>query len=197
MKALILFLLFTMSLPALSQENHFTLQAKIIDSEGNPISDVYIVNLNSNEKDISLNNGVFTINASASDSLVLSHISYFRKTVTIHSILLNPIITLYSEEIEIKEVTINPSQKTEQEMAAQNIEQIQYEHRPIAESYATESERVRYMATAENRVERTAASMVNIATFSISESMDRLFTKLKKTDYSSTKKQLQAAEEKK
>lgn len=193
MKPLIIFLLIVTSIQVFAQENRFSIQAKIVDTKGDPVSDVYIVNLNSTEKDISLSNGIFTINASSRDSLVLSHISYFRKTVTIHSILLDPVIILYSENVDIKEVTVSPDQRSDIDKAMQNIEQIQFDPRPKAESSSTESERVQSMVTAENRVQRVAASSVNLATFSPSESIGKLFTRLKKkdhsTNYSSTRKQ--------
>lgn len=199
MKPFILFFLILTSFHVFAQENRFTIQAKIVDTKGDPVSDVYIVNLNSNEKDISLNNGIFTINASASDSLVLSHISYFRKIVTIHSILLDPVIKLYSENVEVQEVTVSPDQKSDMDKAMLNIEQMQFDPRPVAESSATESERVQSLVTAENRVERTAASSIRLVGFSPSEQVGKLFTKLKKkdssNDYSSTKKQKEEVEQ--
>lgn len=193
MKPLIIFLLVMVCITASGQENRFSLQAKIVNIKGEPVSDVYIVNLVSNEKDISQSNGIFTINASAGDSLVLSHISYYRKIITVHSILLNPIIEMYSENVDIKEVKVTPDQQSDVDLALKNINQIQFDPRPKAEASSTESERVQSMVTAENRVERTAASSINFVTFSPSEQIGRLFVKLKKkdrtNDYSSTKKQ--------
>lgn len=195
-KPLILFLLTIVSLSSFGQENRFSIQAKIVDIKGDPVSDVYIVNLVSNEKDISLSNGIFTINASAGDSLILSHISYFRKIVTVHSILLNPIIEMYSENVDIPEVRITPDQKSAIDRANQNMEFLnEYNPEVKIRLAKEEADPVTSIMTENNELMRSEASSLSLVRFSPSESIGKLFTKLKKkdysNDYSSTKKQME------
>lgn len=195
MYRLISFFLIITSLGSFGQENRFSIQAKIVDIEGEPISDVYIVNLNSNEKDISLSNGIFTINASAGDSLVLSHISYFRKIVTIHSILINPIIEMFSENVDIPEVRVTPDQKSDVDRAYQNMEFLdEYNPEVKIRIAAEEPDPVSTVMTENNDLMRSEASSLSLVRFSPSENIGKLFTKLKKNshsnNYSSTRKQL-------
>lgn len=196
MNRLILFFLIITSLGSFGQENRFSIQAKIVDIEGKSISDVYVVNLNSNEKDVSLSNGIFTINASAGDSLVLSHISYFRKIVTIHSILINPIIELYSENVDIPEVRVTPDQKSDIDRAYQNMQFLNEYNPPKKIRMAAEDpDPVSTVMTENNDLMRSEASSLSLVQFSPSENIGKLFTKLKKkdrmNDYSSTRKQLE------
>lgn len=194
MNRLILFLLLFTSLCSVGQENRFTIQGRVVDIDGEPISDVYVVNLVTNEKDISQSNGVFTIYASASDSLILSHISYFRKVVTVYSILVNPIIELYSEHVDIPEVRVSPEQKSDVDRAYQNMQFLD-EYKPeVKQRLAMEEPNpVSTIATQNNVLMRSKASSLSLVRFSPSESLGKLFTKLKKKDpaknYSSTKKQ--------
>lgn len=194
MNRLILFLLLLTSLCSVGQENRFTIQGRVVDIDGEPISDVYVVNLVTNEKDISQSNGVFTIYASASDSLILSHISYFRKVVTVYSILVNPIIELYSEHVDIPEVRVSPEQKSDVDRAYQNMQFLD-EYKPeVKQRLAMEEPNpVSTIATQNNVLMRSEASSLSLVRFSPSESLGKLFTKLKKKDpaknYSSTKKQ--------
>lgn len=195
MYRLISFFLIITSLGSFGQENRFSIQAKIVDIEGEPISDVYIVNLNSNEKDISLSNGIFTINASAGDSLVLSHISYFRKIVTIHSILINPIIEMFSENVDIPEVRVTPDQMSDIDRAYENMEFLdEYNPEVKIRIAAEEPDPVSTVMTENNDLMRSEASSLSLVRFSPSENIGKLFTKLKKNshsnNYSSTRKQL-------
>lgn len=195
MNRLILFFLIITSLSSYGQENRFSIQAKIVDLKGEPVSDVYIVNLVSNEKDISQTNGVFTIYASAGDSLVLSHISYFRKIVTVHSILVNPIIELYSENVDIPEVRVTPDQQSDIERAYENMEFLgEYNPEVKIRLNKEEADPVSTIMTENNDLMRSEASSLSLVRFSPSENVAKLFTKLKKKDrsneYSSTKKQI-------
>lgn len=177
------FLLSTLILSALcsvAQEERMTIQGKIVDSNGDPVSDVYIINLVSNEKDITLENGIFTIRIFPTDSLVLSHISYFRKIVTAHSLLVNPVVMLESEHVNIKEVTISPEQKTDADKARKNIEEIDWDMRPQLGDGFTESERVNETMKEHNKVMRAEATSVTFFKFSIGDLLGKWKKKRKK-----------------
>lgn len=178
------------------------IQGKIVNQKDEPVSDVYIVNLVTNEKDISSSDGVFTIRVLPTDSIILSHISYFRKIVPMHEILLDPIIKLYSENVDIPEVTVTPEQKSDIDRANKNLEFLD-EYKPTTKirMQQEEAEPVTAIMTEHNDQMRVEASSISLVRFSPSENVGKLFTKLKKknysNDYSSTRKQLKSVEEKK
>ena len=169
MKQVLLVILILISLSSVAQQERITIQGKIVDQNGEPVSDVYIINLVTNEKDISLKNGIFTIKISPTDSLVLSHISYFRKILKANSLLLDPLVTLESENVNIQEVTISPEQKSDLDFANENIQQIDWDPRPQPGDDYSASERANKMMTENNRVMRTEASSVSLLRFSIGD----------------------------
>lgn len=202
MRPLLILTLLILSFSSFGQIQRFTIQAKIIDQKGEPVSDVYIVNLVSKDKDISLSDGVFTIQVLPSDSIILSHISYFRKIVRIHDILLNPIITIYSENVDIPEVRVTPDQETELDHANANMQFIQEYNPPVNMRMSEEeADATKTIMTENNDLMRAEASSISLVRFSPSENIGKLFTSLKKkdhsNDYSSTRKQLKDVEEKK
>lgn len=195
MRPLLIFALVVLTLSSFGQVQRFTIQGKVVDPKGEPISDVYIVNLNSKDKDISLSDGIFTIQVLPSDSIILSHISYFRKLVHIHDILLDPIITLYSENVDIPEVRVTPEQKSDLDRANENMKFIGEYTPPVkARLSGEEADPVSTIMTEHNDQMRVEASSLNLVRFSPSENIGKLFTRLKKkdisNDYSSTKKQM-------
>lgn len=169
MKQVLLVILILTSFSSVAQQERIAIQGKIVDQKGVPVSDVYIINMVTNEKDISLKNGIFTINISPTDSLVLSHISYFRKMVKGNSLLLDPLITLESENINIQEITVSPEQKSDLDFANENIQQIDWDPRPQPGDDYSASERANKLMTENNRVMRTEASSVSLLRFSIGD----------------------------
>lgn len=169
MKQVLLVILILISFCSVAQQERITIQGKIVDQNGEPVSDVYIINLVTNEKDVSLKNGIFTINISPTDSLVLSHISYFRKMLKANSLLLDPLVTLESENVNIQEVTVSPEQKSDIDFANKNIQQIDWDPRPQPGDDYSASERANKMMTENNRVMRTEAASVSLLRFSIGD----------------------------
>ncbi|HPF51805.1 MAG TPA: hypothetical protein PK335_09535 [Draconibacterium sp.] len=169
MKQVLLVAFILISLYSIAQNQRITIQGKIVDMKGEPVSDVYIVNLITNEKDISLANGIFTIEISPSDSLVLSHISYFRKIISAYSLLQNPIITLELEDVNIQEITVSPEQKSELDLANKNIQQIEWDVRPQPGDGFTESERAKNLMSENNSVMRSEATSLSFFSFSIGD----------------------------
>lgn len=169
MKQVLLVILILISFCSVAQQERITIQGKIVDQNGEPVSDVYIINMVTNEKDISLKNGIFTINISPTDSLVLSHISYFRKMLKANSLLLDPLVTLESENVNIQEVTVSPEQKSDLDFANENIQQIEWDPRPQPGDDYSASEKANRLMTENNRVMRTEASSVSLLRFSIGD----------------------------
>jgi len=166
MKQVLLATFILSSLCSVAQEKRMVIQGKIVDTKGDPVSDVYIINLVSHEKDITLQNGVFTIKISPTDSLILSHISYFRKVVSATSLLLNPVITLEGESLNIEEITVTPDQMTDEERVRENLQQEKWDIKPRVGDGFTDEDRVNQTITANNGVFRSEASSVTFLRFS-------------------------------
>ncbi|MDX8340656.1 hypothetical protein SLH46_15770 [Draconibacterium sp. IB214405] len=183
------------------QIKRFLVQAQIVDQNDDPISDVYVVNLDNHEKDISHENGGFTLWVSPNDSLVLSHISYFRKIVSVQSLLVNPKVQLISEHVDIPEIVVSPEQITDIDRARGNMVFMDEYSSPVRMRIEEEDGNpVTWIMTANNVYLRSEASSISLVAFSPSESIGRLFTNLKKdryTDYDSTRKTREELEKKK
>lgn len=193
MKTLFTILFSVLFLTSLGQIKRFLIQGQVVDQNDEPISDVYIVNLDNHEKDISHHNGVFSVWVSPSDTLVLSHISYFRKTVSVHALLVNPKVQLISENVDIKEVTVSPEQTTDIDRAENNLSFINEYRPPLKMRMKSEEVNpVEATVTEHNDLMRSEAASLSLVRFSPSENIGKLFTRLRKknqTDnYFSTRK---------
>ncbi|NOR75959.1 MAG: hypothetical protein GQ525_12475 [Draconibacterium sp.] len=186
-----IFLLFTFY-TSFSQQDIFQIEGRLINSQMNPIADAYIFNNRNLDKNVTNYNGIFSIWVKPGDSLTISHVSYFRKVVTVHSLLVNPIILLAVDTIAIKEVSVSPNQKTDNEMAMENIESIKFDFRPQPDDDYTETERMQLLMNTEDRVQRTASYSLSLLRFSPSEEIGKFFEKRKKRkktkEFESTKK---------
>ncbi|MDX1285666.1 MAG: hypothetical protein R3182_11665, partial [Draconibacterium sp.] len=193
----ILLLLLTSTIFA--QQEKFQLQAKVVDKNGQPISDVYIVNLVSREKDISRPNGIIDIRVSSSDSIVLSHISYFRKVVKVHTLLINPVVVLESENVNIGEVTVSPEQKSQLMQAQENLKDIKEFDFPLRPKIDEESNPVNELMTEHNRVLRTEASSITMIRFTPGDVLNKWKKKREKKkksrEFYSTRKQKKEKED--
>ncbi len=145
-----------------AQDDKIQIQGKIVNKNGDPISDVYIINTSNHEKDITQADGVFTITVSQNDSLILSHISYFRKAVKVFTLLQDPVVILESDNIEIPEVTITPENKSDYERAKKNL---MFLNDYKVQSYTKikpESDPVNTIMTEHNRLMRVEAGSINL-----------------------------------
>jgi len=194
MKLLFTSLLLFVSASLFAQLKPFLVEGQVVDQMTKPIPDVYVVNLNSHEKDISRENGVFSIWVNPADTLILSHISYFRKKMSVHSLLVNPVVIMVAEDINIPEIQISTNLITDKERAEQNLEFLnEYEVQNFSKiDVENDPDPVRDIMTENNDLMRSEASSVSIARFSPSESLSILYSKFKKkdplTNYNSTKK---------
>ncbi|KJF45007.1 hypothetical protein [Draconibacterium sediminis] len=201
MKTIFTILFSILFLTSFGQIKRFLIQGQIVDQNDNPISDVYIVNLDNHDKDISQKNGVFSVWVSPGDSLVLSHISYFRKIVSVHTLLVNPKVEMVSENVDIPEIVVSPQQVSELDKAEQNLAFMQEYNPPIKFRMAEEeSDPVSVIMTENNRLMRSEASSISLFRFSPSENVGKLFTLWKKDqsdEYFSTPKTREELEKKK
>jgi len=192
MKLILFIFLFFIFYSSYSQQDVFQIEGRIVGERMEPVADAYIFNFRNLDKNITNSNGVFSIWVKPGDSLTISHVSYFRKTVTVHSLLVNPIVMLQIDTIALKGVTISPNQKTDTEKAMENIESIKFDFRPQPFDGYTESERMSELISTENSVERAYSSSISLLRFSPSEKISNYFEKRKKRrkakEFESTKK---------
>lgn len=198
MKPLLLFICVFIVLISSAQDKEFNLQGQVVDSKQNPIPDAYIINLRNSVKDVSRSNGVFEVGVLPGDSIVISHISFLRKVVTVHQLMINPIVQLDLDTINIRPVNISASQKSDYEKALKNMESIEFDFRPQPDDNYTESEKMQVLMNTEDRVQRTASSSLSLVRFSPSEEIGKMFAKRKKKkeakQFSSTKEDIEVKE---
>jgi hypothetical protein len=193
-------LFFLIAMCATAQQTEFVLQGKITDSQQHPVADAYILNYRNSSKFVSKGNGIFELRVLPADTLIISHISFLRKVVTVYELLVNPLITLETDTVNIKPVNVSGDRQTDYEAAMKNISSIKFDPRSQVDDNFSKTEQVNQVMKTENRVMRTEASSVRIASFSPSEVIGKLSEKRKKrkeaSQYESTRK-LPKEEEKK
>ena len=176
---------------AFSQQTEFHLQGQVIDSHGNPVSDAYVINYRDQRKNVTRPNGVFDVWILPKDSLFVTHVTYLRKIITAFDLLKNPIIVLKTDTVNIDQVDVFSTKRTDIELAKENIRQINFDPRPQINDDYTESERMHQLLNTENKVERAAA---NSLTYQFSPSavigkiIDRIKLRRQSNEYFSTKK---------
>jgi hypothetical protein len=176
-----------------AQQDAFLIEGRVVDQDGKAVPDVYVVNLRNHDRDISRENGVFSVWVVPSDSLVLSHISYIRKVVSAHSILVNPMIKMYAEQVNVPEIRISPEQISDLDRAKENLKFLnEYDVPNFTKITTDEQDPVSTMVTENNRLMRSEASSISIARFSPSDVLGKIIVKSRKNDhlyddYSSTR----------
>jgi len=175
-----------------AQETQFTLQGRITDIEQKPVADAYIVNIRNSEKSISTSNGIFELRVIPSDTLIVSHISFLRKVVTVYQLLVNPTVVLETDTVNIKPVNVSGDRQTDYDAAMKNISSIKFDPRALSGDEFSNVERTKELMKTENRVLRTEASSISLVSFSPSEIIGKWAEKRKKrkedSQYDSTKK---------
>lgn len=183
MKLLLLSIIILTVLQSTGQDKTFHLKGKIIDTHERPIPDAYIINYRDCKKIVSDPEGKFNIWVQRGDSLMISHISYYRKVVYADSVRLHPIIQLQLDTINILHVNIFTEPRDDNAFAHKNINSWEFSLKPSPTEAFTEKERVQNVINSENKVMRSEASSVRIATFSPSEQIGKfvnLFKRRKK-----------------
>ncbi len=192
MKPTLLLILILFTSVLFAQQKEFRIQGRVVDKKGNPIPDAYIINSRNYSKNTSRENGVFDVQVLPADSLIVSHVSFFRKTVTVFQLMKNPVIQLSLDTINILQIDVLSDEMTDAERAAKNVNSINFDMKPKpgGDNY-TETERMDNLVSTENRVLRSEASAVTYQ-FSPSEVIGNLIGKIQKrkksNEYYSTKK---------
>ncbi|HSO88078.1 MAG TPA: hypothetical protein VLQ91_16115 [Draconibacterium sp.] len=191
MKLFLFMVLVLAFLGSFAQQEEFHLQGQIIDAKKNPISDANIFNDRSSVKYISKSNGIFDVRVLPGDSIIITHISFIRKVVTVHQLMVNPIVQLDLDTINIRPVNVSASQRSDYEKAMKNMERIEFDFRPQPDDDYTEAEKMQVLMMTEDQVQRVAASSVSLVRFSPSEEIGKMISKRKKKkeakQFSSTK----------
>lgn len=170
----------------------FALQGKITDSAQIPVSDAYVFNIRSAARCFSTGNGLFELRVQPSDTLIISHISFLRKVVTVYELLKNPVVTLEMDTMNIQPVNVTGNLQTAHDQAMKNINYQTFDALPRIGDNFSETERTGQLMKTENRVLRTEASSVRIASFSPSAVFGKFAEKRAKRkiakEYNSTRK---------
>ncbi len=199
MKHFLLLIFVFAAFQSFSQEKEFFLQGQVVDRNNNPISDSYIFNERNSVKSVSKTNGVFDLMVLPGDSIIISHISFMRKVVTVYQLMVNPVVQLELDTVNIKPVNISASEMSDYQKAMKNIDRMEFDFRPQPEDNYTETERMKNLLNTENQVERAYSNSLNLLQFSPSEEIGKFFSKRKKKkaakQFSSTK-ELETEEEK-
>jgi len=191
MKQLLLVILVLAFMGTFAQQKEFYIQGQVIDSKKNPVADAYVFNERNSSKFVSRSNGIFDVWVLPGDSIIITHISFIRKVVTVHQLMVNPVVQLEIDTINIKSVNVSASQRTDYEKAMTNIQSIEFDFRPSPDDGYTEGERMNALMQSEDEIQRVSASSVSLVRFSPSQEIGKLISKRKKKkearQFSSTK----------
>lgn len=192
MKPILLLLLILFCSYSFAQQQELHIQGRIVDKNGHAIPDAYIINSRNYDKNTSRYNGVFDAHVLPTDSLIISHVSFFRKIVTAFELMKNPVIQLDLDTINIMQIDVLSDKMTDAERAKENISSINFDIKPKpGGDIYTESERMNDLISTENRVMRSEASAV---TYQFSPSavigniVDKIERRKRSNEYSSTRK---------
>ena len=188
---LLLIVVFVFLNSSAQQESELKLQAQVVDMNKRPVADAYIFNTRSSAKMISSSNGIFDASLLPKDTLIVTHISFIRKVVTAYELMVNPVIELELDTVNIRQINITGSQRTEYDLAMKNIDRIDFDFRTQPSDNFTEAEKMQQLMKTEDRVQRVAASSITLYSFSPSQLIGNWIDKRKKKkearQFSSTK----------
>ncbi|MBT3385491.1 MAG: hypothetical protein HN778_06070 [Prolixibacteraceae bacterium] len=180
MKLLPFIFLFFAFFTCFAQENDFDLKGVINDTNLKPVTDAYIINFRNLDKVYSEKNGSYNIRVKPGDSLMISHISFYRKIIHVDSVKFSPNISLTLDTVNIFSVDVSPNQKNDYERARQNISFLKDLEISEFTKIKTETDPAYQMVIEHNRVFRAEASSVSFARFSPSEQIGKLISKIRK-----------------
>ena len=191
MKLFLLIIIVFACLSSNAQQEEFYLQGQVVDENKNPVGDAYIFNDRSSVKTVSRRNGIFDIRVLPEDSIIITHISFIRKVVTVYQLLNNPIVQLELDTVNIRSINVSADKMSDYKKAMENIDRIEFDFRPQPDDAYTETERMKTLLNTENQVERAYSNSLNLLQFSPSEQIGKLIAKRKKKkeakQFSSTK----------
>lgn len=196
MKLLPFFLLLFTFYISNAQQEEFQLKGKILNSNHDPVSDAYIINFRDLKKVISQNNGDFNMWVQPGDSLMISHISYYRKKIYVDKVKINPFIILQIDTINIIRVDVSPNHKEDEDRARDNLKFLTELEVPSYTKIKPEMDPVNQMILENNKLMRSEASSISLYRFSPSEQIGKILQKFRKrkksNQYSSIKNKKRA-----
>lgn len=148
----------------------------MVDSNFLPVADAIIVNQRSLQKTLSRKNGIFDATVLPRDTLIITHISFYRTFISVSNILINPEIVLASDTVQLRQIDVVSGMMSDSARAAKNIANFVFDPRPNGYDIYTESERMKNLLQKENRIERVMASSLTYQ-FSPSEVIGRIIEK--------------------
>jgi len=191
MKLILLLIVVFAFLNSFAQKEEFYLQGQVIDENKNPIADAYVFNERSLIKTVSRTSGIFDMRVLPEDSIIITHISFIRKVVTVYQLMVNPIVQLELDTVNIRSINVSADKMSDYKKAMENIDRIEFDFRPQPDDAYTETERMKNLLNTENQVERAYSNSLNFLQFSPSEQIGKLMEKRKKKkeakQFSSTK----------
>lgn len=190
---LILIILFIFSgAITFSQQKEFLLNGKIVGPNKFPVPDAHVINFRNLKKVISDHNGKFNMRVQPGDSIMISHVVFFRKKIYADSIKTDPIIILSIDTINIAGIRITPNQKNEYELARENIQAIEFDLKPRLDDEFTDKDLIESVIKTENALARSASYSVNFIKFSPTQLIGKLLAKRerrkKSNEFKSTQK---------
>jgi hypothetical protein len=193
MKLIPLLILMTISFSVLSQEKGFLIQGKIVTEGLKPIPDVHVINYRNLQKVVSSATGTFNILVETGDSLMVSHIAFYRRRIYADSVGTHPVIQLVLDTVNITDINVSPDEKSDYEKAMDNIASIKQVEVGKFEKIKRETTPQLRMMTEHNELMRSEAASISLLRFSPLSLIDKLLLKIrrrKKTKkyYSSKKK---------
>jgi hypothetical protein len=192
MKQLLLTVLIFAFLSSAAQQEEILIQGQVVDAKNTPVPDAHVFNERNSTKSVSRSNGIFDVKVMPGDSIIITHISFVRKVVTVHDLMVNPVVKLEIDTVNIRSVNVSASQRSDYEKAMTNIQRIEFDFRPLPDDSYTETERMKTLMQTEDEIQRVSASSLSLVRFSPSEEIGKMFEKRKKKkeakQFSSTKK---------
>ncbi len=179
MKGLLLFVYCLLTITGFSQEKEFMLKGRILACDSVPVENAYVINFRDYSAYLSRENGHFNIWVQPGDSLMVSHISFFRRVIHVDTVVKNPDIFIEFDTIMVKQVDIG---KDLQKILEKNLTPVRNMHIVIYKRMKPETNPVNMIVIENNRILRTEASSVS---FPLHGLLEGLITKLPKN----TKKQ--------
>ena len=82
---LVIILVFTF-LGSFAQQDEVHIQGQVVDVKKNPVADAHVFNVRNSSRSVSRINGIFDVRVLPGDSIIITHISFIRKVVTVHQL---------------------------------------------------------------------------------------------------------------
>ena len=166
MKNLLTALLILFSFHIFSQENTFLLKGRVLDPLSDPVGNAYIIIFRTLSAYATNNKGEFTVPVTENDSILVNHLSFLPKKISIGTVLDYPDIYLEYDTFLIKEVVIIPGPDRDSTALDKTMKQIRNADIRIYKRMNPDLNRVQQSVIENNIVFRSQAASVSLFSFS-------------------------------